>query len=179
MVLPPPVSTISGFQSAPVTFQPIVSSCLIHRIRLVELKHFRAVYSLDDTSGDTSFNDFNINAVPSYVFSVLNDIISVNDNVKVHPPPLVPGELFMLLLGRTSLIARGIAWVDEGQWNYEWRVFTIAILTNTVRLIVSFLSHISFLRATLDPTYFLKAVQGYSSQLNGFPIYAISIQVGN
>ncbi|KAJ4481148.1 glucan endo-1,6-beta-glucosidase [Lentinula aciculospora] len=35
-----------------------------------------SVYNYDETSGDTSFNNFNINAAPSYVFSVLQDIHS-------------------------------------------------------------------------------------------------------
>lgn len=52
--------------------------------------HFILEYSLDDTSGDTSFAQFNINAVPSYVFTVLNDIIAINKNVKVHLVPWSP-----------------------------------------------------------------------------------------
>jgi hypothetical protein len=47
-------------------------------------------YSLDDTSGDTSFNNFNINRTPSYVFSVLKDIMAVNPTVKVHIVPWSP-----------------------------------------------------------------------------------------
>ncbi|GAW00393.1 glycoside hydrolase family 30 protein [Lentinula edodes] len=39
-----------------------------------------SVYNYDETSGDTSFNNFNINAAPSYVFSVLQDIKSVNSS---------------------------------------------------------------------------------------------------
>ncbi|KAJ7588657.1 glucan endo-1,6-beta-glucosidase [Mycena floridula] len=44
------------------------------------------VYSLDDTSGDTSFSSFNIDAAPSYLFSVINDIRSINSDLKVHIP---------------------------------------------------------------------------------------------
>ncbi|KAF7304080.1 Glycoside hydrolase family 30 protein [Mycena indigotica] len=47
-------------------------------------------YSLDDVSGDTSFNSFNINNAPSYLFSVLLDIISVNPAVKIHILPWSP-----------------------------------------------------------------------------------------
>ncbi|KAH8115004.1 glycoside hydrolase [Phellopilus nigrolimitatus] len=48
------------------------------------------LYSYDDTSGDTSFNDFSINAAPSYVFSVISDIQSVNSLLKVHILPWSP-----------------------------------------------------------------------------------------
>ncbi|KAF8631474.1 hypothetical protein AX15_002387 [Amanita polypyramis BW_CC] len=48
------------------------------------------VYSLDDVSGDTSFSKFDINMVPSYLFSVLSDILSVNGRVKVHIVPWSP-----------------------------------------------------------------------------------------
>ncbi|CAA7270553.1 unnamed protein product [Cyclocybe aegerita] len=47
-------------------------------------------YSLDDTSGDTSFSNFNINRIPSYVFSVLRDIQSVNNLLKFHLVPWSP-----------------------------------------------------------------------------------------
>ncbi|KAF8964806.1 glycoside hydrolase [Flammula alnicola] len=80
------------------------------------------LYSLDDTSGDTSFNNFNINNVPSYVFSVLKDIQSTNSLIKIHLLPWSP----------------------------------------TMKC------------SSIDPTYLLKAVQGFQSK--GFPIYAISIQ---
>jgi hypothetical protein len=44
----------------------------------------RTVYSLDDVSGDTSFNNFNINNVPAAVFSVIKDILTVNPALKVR-----------------------------------------------------------------------------------------------
>ncbi|KAF5378899.1 hypothetical protein D9615_006856 [Tricholomella constricta] len=47
-------------------------------------------YSLADTSGDTSFNSFNINRAPSYLFSVLQDIKGVNGQIKVHLVPWSP-----------------------------------------------------------------------------------------
>lgn len=47
-------------------------------------------YTYDDTSGDTALNDFNINAAPSYVFSTIADILSVNDIIKIHVCPWSP-----------------------------------------------------------------------------------------
>ncbi|KAI3619420.1 glycoside hydrolase family 30 protein [Moniliophthora roreri] len=49
-----------------------------------------ALYSLDDVSGDTSFSQFDINRAPSYLFSVLKDILSVNSRIKVHIVPWSP-----------------------------------------------------------------------------------------
>ncbi|KAJ8503103.1 hypothetical protein ONZ45_g11150 [Pleurotus djamor] len=49
-----------------------------------------SLYSFDDTSGDTSFNNFNINRAPSYLFSVLKDVIAVNNPAKVHLVPWSP-----------------------------------------------------------------------------------------
>ena len=48
------------------------------------------VYSLDDISGDISFASFGINNLPSYVFSVLQDIKSVNNYIKIHLVPWSP-----------------------------------------------------------------------------------------
>ncbi|KAJ7908134.1 glycoside hydrolase [Mycena leptocephala] len=48
------------------------------------------VYSLDDTSGDTSFSNFNINNAPAYLFSVIKDILSINPALKVHILPWSP-----------------------------------------------------------------------------------------
>ncbi|KAG1816364.1 glycoside hydrolase family 30 protein [Suillus subaureus] len=47
-------------------------------------------YSYDDISGDTSLNDFNINAAPSNVFSVLQDILSINHMARFHIVPWSP-----------------------------------------------------------------------------------------
>ncbi|KAJ3927998.1 MAG: glycoside hydrolase superfamily [Lentinula lateritia] len=47
-------------------------------------------YSLDDTSGDTSFTSFNISSAPAYLFSTLADIYTVNPNVKIHILPWSP-----------------------------------------------------------------------------------------
>ncbi|KAJ7752198.1 glycoside hydrolase family 30 protein [Mycena maculata] len=48
------------------------------------------LYSLDDVSGDTSFSKFNINNAPSYLFSVIQDILSINPALKVHILPWSP-----------------------------------------------------------------------------------------
>ncbi|KAJ6592380.1 glycoside hydrolase superfamily [Mycena capillaripes] len=47
-------------------------------------------YSLDDVSGDTSFNQFNINNAPGYLFSVIKDIMTINSALKVHILPWSP-----------------------------------------------------------------------------------------
>ncbi|KAG0708400.1 glycoside hydrolase family 30 protein [Suillus ampliporus] len=47
-------------------------------------------YSYDDVSGDTPLYDFNINAAPSSVFSVLQDILSINDMARIHILPWSP-----------------------------------------------------------------------------------------
>ncbi|KAK0238073.1 glucan endo-1,6-beta-glucosidase [Armillaria nabsnona] len=47
-------------------------------------------YSFDDSSGDMFFTKFSIDAAPSYLFSVLKDIISINNLVKVHILPWSP-----------------------------------------------------------------------------------------
>ncbi|KAH7922519.1 glycoside hydrolase family 30 protein [Leucogyrophana mollusca] len=47
-------------------------------------------YSYDDTSGDTSLSDFDIGAAPSDVFSVLTDILSINNMLRVHVVPWSP-----------------------------------------------------------------------------------------
>ncbi|XP_006455887.1 hypothetical protein AGABI2DRAFT_188016 [Agaricus bisporus var. bisporus H97] len=49
-----------------------------------------SAYSYDDTPGDTSFNNFDINRTPSYVFSVLNDIKAVNNIMRFHFIPWSP-----------------------------------------------------------------------------------------
>ncbi|KAI0270572.1 glycoside hydrolase [Gloeopeniophorella convolvens] len=47
-------------------------------------------YSLDDTSGDTSFSHFNVNNAPSYLFSVLKDIQAINQYLRVVITPWSP-----------------------------------------------------------------------------------------
>ncbi|KAI5991261.1 glycoside hydrolase family 30 protein [Pisolithus albus] len=47
-------------------------------------------YSYDDVSGDTPLYDFNIGATPSYVFTVLRDILSINNMLRVYILPWSP-----------------------------------------------------------------------------------------
>ncbi|KAJ7753420.1 glycoside hydrolase family 30 protein [Mycena maculata] len=47
-------------------------------------------YSYDDTPGDTQLSKFNIAAAPSYVFEVLNDIQTINHELRVHVLPWSP-----------------------------------------------------------------------------------------
>ncbi|KZT69689.1 glycoside hydrolase family 30 protein [Daedalea quercina L-15889] len=49
-----------------------------------------SAYTYDDTSGDTSLSAFSIDATPSYVFSTLADILSVNSVLKIHVCPWSP-----------------------------------------------------------------------------------------
>ncbi|EIW76813.1 glycoside hydrolase family 30 protein [Coniophora puteana RWD-64-598 SS2] len=49
-----------------------------------------SVYSFDDTAGDTGLTSFNIDASPSYLFSTLTDILSVNSAVRFHLVPWSP-----------------------------------------------------------------------------------------
>lgn len=49
-----------------------------------------SAYSYDDTSGDTSLSHFNISRTPSYVFSVLRDIQSLNKITRTHLIPWSP-----------------------------------------------------------------------------------------
>ena len=50
-------------------------------------------YTYDDTNGDTSLTQFNINRTPSYVFSVINDIRAINPYLKIHVLPWSPVSL--------------------------------------------------------------------------------------
>lgn len=66
-----------------------------------------AVYSLDDVSGDTSFNSFNINNAPSYLYSVLLDIISIN--------PALKARAFILFLHALTPTAGAHSTMEPGQ----------------------------------------------------------------
>lgn len=72
------------------------------------------VYSFDDTSGDTALSDFNIDAAPSYLFSVIKDIMSINSILKVHILPWSPpawcvfwSNAFILMLTPLSRMKDG------------------------------------------------------------------------
>ncbi|KAA1474162.1 glycoside hydrolase [Dentipellis sp. KUC8613] len=47
-------------------------------------------YSFDDSNGDTSLNNFNSNAPPSYLWSVLSDIKSINSYLRIIVTPWSP-----------------------------------------------------------------------------------------
>ncbi|KAJ7071787.1 glycoside hydrolase family 30 protein [Mycena belliarum] len=47
-------------------------------------------YTYDDTDNDTSLSKFDIDAAPSYVFEVLNDIQSISNILRVHVVPWSP-----------------------------------------------------------------------------------------
>ena len=48
------------------------------------------VYTYDDVWWDTSLSQFSIDVTPPYVFSVLNDIKSINSLLKLHMIPWSP-----------------------------------------------------------------------------------------
>ncbi|KAJ7029706.1 glucan endo-1,6-beta-glucosidase [Mycena alexandri] len=51
---------------------------------------FSAKCDLDDVNGDTSFQSFSVNNAPSYLFSVISYILSINSILKVHIVPWSP-----------------------------------------------------------------------------------------
>lgn len=58
---------------------------------MVTHRHIHTLdYSFDDTSGDTSLSHFGIGSVPSYVWTVLNDIKSIQPSVKLYLCPWSP-----------------------------------------------------------------------------------------
>ncbi|KAJ7684298.1 glycoside hydrolase family 30 protein [Mycena polygramma] len=50
----------------------------------------QTAYTYDDNPGDKQLAKFNIDAAPSYVFEVLNDIQGINNILKVHVCPWTP-----------------------------------------------------------------------------------------
>jgi Glycosyl hydrolase family 30 TIM-barrel domain len=56
-------------------------------------------YTYDDACCDTSLSQFSISVTPSYVFSVLNDIKSVNNILKLHMIPWSPVRAASPFLG--------------------------------------------------------------------------------
>jgi O-glycosyl hydrolase len=49
-----------------------------------------SAYSFADSKGDGSLSNFNINAAPSYLFSVMKDIRAINDRLRIHIVPWSP-----------------------------------------------------------------------------------------
>ncbi|KAH7872628.1 glucan endo-1,6-beta-glucosidase [Lentinula edodes] len=112
-----------------------------------------SVYNYDETSGDTSFNNFNINAAPSYVFSVLQDIKSVNSYLKIHVLPWSPVRFLSF---EATLV---LTLVKPGWMKTSGSMDGGSLSSNEV---------------TFYATYLFKSLQGFQSK--GLTPYAISIQ---
>lgn len=145
--------------------------------------HPVSVYSLDDVSSDTSFIHFKIDKIPSYVLSVLKDILSSNVSIKIHILPWSPvwfikdfnvSVTFTFLCSQLGWrkLALDLGWRKPVQWTVVncGRAISIAV---RIYLRPKYLAMLPICIA--DSTYLLKAVQAF--RLKGFPIYAISIQV--
>ena len=132
----------------------------------------RSAYSYDDTSGDTSFSDFNINKAPSYVFSVIKDIMSLNSLLKVHIVPWSPVRFRRVMSTTDWYVA---ARLDEDYGDYgRWLSF-VSIRQHLYVLHLYYPFQIDEPQI-LDANYLLKCVQGFNNE--GIFPYAISIQVG-
>ncbi|KAJ7041147.1 glycoside hydrolase [Mycena alexandri] len=94
------------------------------------------LYSFDDTSGDTSFNSFNIARAPSYLYTVLKDIQSVNSVLRVH------------------ILALVAAWMDENNRHHGWRLAFFPISFQSTRITSSSACKVSNLRASRRCTRF-------------------------
>lgn len=68
---------------------------------------------MDDVDGDTSFSEFNIDNAPSYLFSVLSDILSINERVKIHILPWSPVNQSVTVECIVSFAYVILAWLDE------------------------------------------------------------------
>ncbi|KAF7322464.1 Glycoside hydrolase [Mycena chlorophos] len=60
------------------------------RVPLGSSDFSETLWSYDNTAGDTSFANFNINNAPSYVWPVLADILAINPKVKIYIVPWSP-----------------------------------------------------------------------------------------
>ncbi|KAI0769030.1 glycoside hydrolase [Trametes elegans] len=60
------------------------------RIPLGASDFSESVYSFDDVKGDTALKNFDIGKTPAVVFSVLNDIRSINSGIRIHLLPWSP-----------------------------------------------------------------------------------------
>lgn len=70
------------------------------------------VYSYDDKDEDTSLSSFSTDAAPSYYFSTLKDIQSINTDIKLHLVPWSPVRAFSIYTG--EILSNFIASMDEG-----------------------------------------------------------------
>jgi hypothetical protein len=121
------------------------------------------VYSFDDVKGDTSLNNFNINAAPSYLFSVIKDIMyslptngkplmfqltehgrSVNDVLKVHVVPWSPVRLcscVILLLVFNAPLMHQPGWMKNGGTMNGGSLTTSLVNTCEIRCLRHILCH--------------------------------------
>ncbi|KAJ7215366.1 glycoside hydrolase superfamily [Mycena pura] len=127
------------------------------------------LYSLDDVSGDTSFNSFNINNAPSYLYSVLLDIISINPALKARA---LTSFLHALTPPAGAHSTMEPARMDENDRNNEWRDDTVEPCLCMCELSIPLTSF--NVESIADSKYLLKAVQGFQGK--GISVYAISVQ---
>lgn len=69
------------------------------------------IYSFDDTAKNTNLSHFNINVAPSYLFSVIKDILVINPALKVQVVPWSPVSqltvVYMYSLTSDTYISQG------------------------------------------------------------------------
>lgn len=129
------------------------------------------LYSYDDTNGDTSFANFNIKVAPSYVFSTLADILSLNDSM--HFRFLSIEYILKFFVSQCSgfMSFLGVhlrGWKPLVLWTVE--AWLPALFHNVSELIIYSVipKNESIL---LDATYLLKCLQGFAAE--GLTPYAI------
>ncbi|KAJ6476301.1 glycoside hydrolase [Mycena sanguinolenta] len=111
----------------------------------------------DDTSGDTSFSDFNIGKAPSYVYSVLKDIQAISSIMKVHVLPWSPPGWM-----------KSTGTMDGGSLNSQYVLAEFVVSQPLI--------HLSLLHSrSIYANYLLKCLQGFESE-GITSLYAISIQ---
>jgi hypothetical protein len=136
-----------------------------------------SAYTYCDQWQDTSLTSFSVDAAPSYVFSTLNDIQSINKYLKFHFVAWSPVRKFPLpyLQSIYSNPSAQPAWMKDSssilggnfQSTYVNTCKTSIVLTVVPVLTCRF----------LDAQYLLKSVQGWAAK--GFTAFAIGIQVSD
>ena len=79
-----------------------------------DISLLHTAYCLDDTSSDTSLNNFKINNVPSYLFAIIQDILSINSMLKVHVLPWSPVCYIIFTSLRLNLRCTKPGWMKDG-----------------------------------------------------------------
>ncbi|KAF7373313.1 Glucan endo-1,6-beta-glucosidase [Mycena sanguinolenta] len=113
-------------------------------------------YSYDDTSGDTSFSDFNIGKAPSYVYSVLKDIQSISSSTSL----LFTDARFLTLPYCTVMKVHILPWSPPGWMKSSGTMDGGSLDSQYVSIYAN---------------YLLKCLQGFKSE-GITSLYAISIQ---